>query len=145
MYIQSQEKDGGGGFTLPRDYRGNAFATGESVAACEAACAPPAPEEEAPPQAAQAPSASCDPPREAKAEEAAAAGAFHTARPQPRENSIFAKLPFLSPLLPPARGGSERSGLPEWAIIGLVLLLLLSDKEGSNDLLPFVLLLLLWD
>ena len=128
MYIQSHT-DGSGGIALPRDYHGNAFSRQEAQA-------PPPPREkevpeEAPLEGAQAP------PLEAES--------FCHKEEKPQGGSLFDRLPFLSPLLPPTRHEGGRSGLPEWAIIGLVLLLLLNGKEGNNDLLPFVLLLLLWD
>ena len=58
---------------------------------------------------------------------------------------ILSRIPFLSSLLPPPRGGgSAGSRLPEWVVIGAVILLLAGDEDGS-DVLPFLLLLLLWD
>jgi len=133
MYIQSNNREIP--FTVPRGYSGNAFAT------------PPAPE---PPPEVQ--EAAADTPTEMPIdgetvqkndEEAVAAPAFAPHR-EGHKGGIFEKLPFLSSLLPPPRKKrGEREGLPEWAVIGIVLLLLLDSPE--NDLLPFLLILLLWD
>ena len=55
------------------------------------------------------------------------------------------RFPLLSSLLPPARSEHKRGGvLPEWALIGAVILLFLWE-DTENDILPFLLLLLLWD
>ena len=58
--------------------------------------------------------------------------------------SLLSRLPFLSSLLPPPRGRSLSAGLPEWVVLAGVILLLLGDGENA-DVLPFLLLLLLWD
>ena len=47
------------------------------------------------------------------------------------------------PFYPRSCPHREKEGLPEWVVIGIVLLLLLDSPE--NDLLPFLLILLLWD
>lgn len=65
------------------------------------------------------------------------------ARPEGK-GGFLSHFPFLSSLLPPPRReGKERLPLPDWVLLGAVALLFLSD--GDNDILPFLLLLLLWD
>ena len=79
------------------------------------------------------------PPSTAEAEPA-----MTTPKQERREGGIFEKLPFLSSLLPPPRKKrGEKEGLPEWALLGILLLLLF--EGGENDLLPFLFILLLWD
>jgi hypothetical protein len=113
-------------FSLPRGYRGSAF---------EAIPTPPVAPVEEPSEEPTAQAALPDP---------EAAPAFAPSEPPPREGGLLDKLPFLSQLLPPPRGHkSKKGGLPEWAILGIILLLLLDSPE--NDLLPFLLILLLWD
>ncbi len=113
-------------FSLPRGYRGSAF---------EAVPTPPVAPVEEPSEEPTAQAALPDP---------EAAPAFAPSEPPPREGGLLDKLPFLSQLLPPPRGRKgEKGGLPEWAILGIILLLLLDSPE--NDLLPFLLILLLWD
>lgn len=152
MYVQSPVPDAHlqGGFTLPKGYSGSAF--------------PPQGQEAQPPTSTSAPPLTDPPPdstqhlapaegaeREeigentAKQESAPTAEAFAPLRDKRGEGSLFTKLPFLSSLLPPARHKGTKGGLPEWAVVGLVLFLLLNNSENDNDLLPFVLLLLLWD
>ena len=60
-------------------------------------------------------------------------------------SGLLSRLPFLSSFLPPPRGRDGKNGLslPDWVLIGAMVLLFLS--EGDNDILPFLLLLLLWD
>ena len=138
MYIQSN-KPPDLPFTVPKGYSGNAFAP------------TPAPdpiphvlpsEPEAPPLPPPDPlesEAVAPPPQEPEA-----APAFAPRHETRREGGIFSRLPFLSSLLPPPRKKhGDKEGLPEWAVIGIVLLLLLDSPE--NDLLPFLLILLLWD
>ena len=138
MYIQNKPS-GDAPFTLPKGYSGSAF---------------PAPQEAAtpPPQAALSeenlpvpdpPQDTAVPTNEENATEAAEAFLSHEGE-RHREHGIFSKIPFLSSLLPPPRKKrGERDALPEWAILGIALFLLLDTPE--NDLLPFLLLLLLWD
>lgn len=58
---------------------------------------------------------------------------------------LLSRIPFLSSLLPPPRKGGGAGGrLPEWVVIAAVIFLLAGDEDGS-DVLPFLLLLLLWD
>ena len=61
------------------------------------------------------------------------------------KRGFFSRFPFLASLLPPPRGKHKRDGvLPEWVVIAAVILLFFSE-DGENDILPFLLLLLLWD
>lgn len=124
-------------FTVPRGYSGNAFAP------------PPIPGTQPPQEQAIAQktqeAANETEEREATEERAQepAAPAFSPHR-EGRGGGIFERLPFLSSLLPPPRKRhGEKEGLPEWVVIGIVLLLLFDSPE--NDLLPFLLILLLWD
>ena len=58
---------------------------------------------------------------------------------------LLSRFPFLSSLLPPSRGKHKKDGiLPEWVLIAAVILLFYSE-DGESDILPFLLLLLLWD
>ena len=139
MYIQNNNAPGLP-FSLPKGYRGSAFSAVPPD--------PPPPKEQAPespppppPSEHEQDSPTAEAPAEAPPE---AAEAFAPHRASAREGGIFARLPFLSSLLPPPRQKhGERGGLPEWAVLGIVLLLLLDSPE--NDLLPFLLILLLWD
>ena len=77
------------------------------------------------------------------------------AEPPPEEESIpaarmggggiLARIPLLSSFLPPPRHGTGDKGrsLPDWILTGAVVLLLLADEQ--SDILPLLLLLLLWD
>jgi hypothetical protein len=57
---------------------------------------------------------------------------------------LAARIPFLSSLLPPRRESHGKgSALPDWALLGAIALLFLTDTD--SDILPFLLLLLLWD
>ena len=59
---------------------------------------------------------------------------------------LFSRIPFLSSLAPPPRGGREGRAHGEiWDIVllGVAVLCLLGGKE--DDVLPLLLLLLLWD
>ncbi len=138
MYIQSNNQPELP-FTVPKGYSGSAFS---SVPAPEplarAAPSEPEPAPIPPPDVAES-EAVIPPPADAEA--APAFAQHHETR---REGGIFSKLPFLSSLMPPPRKRHGKGeGLPEWAVIGIVLLLLLDSPE--NDLLPFLLILLLWD
>ena len=137
MYIQNKPSEGVP-FTLPKGYSGNAFPTPQEAA-------PPL--QEAPiEEAAPAPDHGEDtaaPTNEESPAEATEAFLSHE-DDRHREHGIFSKIPFLSSLLPPPRKKrGERDALPEWAILGIALFLLLDTPE--NDLLPLLLLLLLWD
>ena len=62
-----------------------------------------------------------------------------------KHGGILSRFPFLSSLRPPSRGKHKKDGiLPEWVVIAAVILLFFSE-DGENDILPFLLLLLLWD
>ena len=126
MYIQPP-------FSIPKGYSGNAFPeepVGEASVQEETAkevidemTAPPEEVEE-----------HAENEKEAVAASATPSGA----------GGIFSRFPFLSSLLPPPRRKKEKSSsLSEWVIIGIFLFLILEDNE--EDLLPFLLLLLLWD
>ena len=148
MYIQSPTPEAQDGFTLPKGYSGSAFtAKGAQTVQETPTSAPPMPD--ASPTRSERDSP--DTPEKKSEEEApqgeqdTAAAAFAPSREKRGEGSLLTRLPFLSSLLPPARHKDGKSGLPEWAVIGLVLFLLLNDSERDGDLLPFVLLLLLWD
>lgn len=139
MYIQNQAPSEMP-FTLPKGYSGNAFAP-----------QPPSEPTQATAEAKELKTEAADPPRGLSESEhppevpAESTEAFAPARGEKNtDGGIFSRLPFLSSLLPPLRkkrGGRE--GLPEWSVIAIVLFLLLDSNE--NDLLPFLLLLLLWD
>lgn len=135
MYIQNQPPPEMP-FSLPKGYSGNAFAPQP-----QAEPAQEAPEETETVE----PPGTLSEPEQAPAAQAESTEAFAPARGEKHtDGGIFSRLPFLSSLLPPSRkkrGGRE--GLPEWAVIAVVLFLLLDSNE--NDLLPFLLLLLLWD
>lgn len=131
MYIQSNNGDLP--FTVPRGYSGNAFAPPQGPE-------PPPEVEEASPNAPQEMQNESE---TVQKNEEAAAPAFASHR-DGHKSGLLERLPFLSSLLPPPRKKhGEKEGLPEWVVIGIVLLLLLDSPE--NDLLPFLLILLLWD
>ena len=132
MYMQSEP-------ILPKNYSGSAFPRTSPPEDAE----PPLTGTEALPAEAPSP-----PPTEPQAEPAAApASAGPTAAHTPEKRSDpLGRFPFLSSLLPPPRHGAERrerSVLPDWVLLGAVALLFFGDE--SNDILPFLLLLLLWD
>ena len=152
MYIQNNPQ-GKLPFSLPKGYSGSAFEPPRSEPI------EPLPPNE--PQEIPGPPAPTPPPEPQKGElednatvdgsesdtasesAADAAPAFSQKRDR-RDQGIFSRVPFLSSLLPPPRRGrGEKGALPEWAILGIVLLLLLDTPD--NDLLPFLLILLLWD
>lgn len=138
MYIQSN-KPPELPFTVPKGYSGNAFS---SVPAPEPlARAAPSEPEPAPMPPTEVSEGEAVIPTPADAEAAPAFAQHHKTR---HEGGIFSKLPFLSSLMPPPRKRrGDKEGLPEWAVIGIVLVLLLDSPE--NDLLPFLLILLLWE
>lgn len=69
----------------------------------------------------------------------------HRHESEQEKRGFFSRFPFLSSLLPPPRGKHKKDGiLPEWVVIAAVILLFFSE-DGDNDILPFLLLLLLWD
>ena len=124
MYMQTDRP------ILPKNYSGSAFALPTEAPPPSEPPAPPS-TEEAPPVQEPRPSA------EAVAVNAAPAGG---------RGGLLSKFPMLSTLLPPPRRGeseARRLPLPDWALLGAVALLFLADE--GNDILPFLLLLLLWD
>ena len=154
MYIQ--EKDGEQ--KAPPDYSGHTYR-------------PPTEEPYEPPSvAAEPPSeptkSAAEEPREPAtepAEPSAPVGLFEREKPRAHtqkdgkrggisEHSglggLFSRVPFLSSLLPPSRerceGKREHGDWWDLAILGLAVLFLL-DGNQDNDVLPILLLLLLWD
>ena len=151
MYVQPPQEEPRA-VQLPQDYSGSAF------------FAPPSPPAdtstaELPSQEVHVPRMEEAPPEEPTSQgESVPAGAFlhqdTSCREQRQderrgEHGIFSRFPLLSSFLPPSRGkgGKEKEGghseLVQWAIIGLAVLLFLEDS--TDDLLPLLLLLLLWD
>ena len=156
MYIQQEppEKEQG----VPPDYSGHTYKVPERVE-----FSAPSPDT-APEISPQEPPCE-DPPHEmqgAQNEESAPAGTFGA-----RGNAsflkkdgkrgdffgnlglsgLFSRVPFLSSLAPPPRkcgeGGHKHSELWDWVLLALVALSLLNGKD--DDVLPILLLLLLWD
>ena len=124
MYIQ--ENSGSTlPFTVPRGYSGSAFQE-------QQAPPPPTEEESAPTVTAHTDTV------EAPTDSAGSAAAADS------PVSALGRLPFLSSLLPPPRKRGERTeaGLSEWALLAVILFLL--TDSGENDLLPLLLILLLW-
>ena len=122
MYIQPQS------VTLPKGYSGNAFRQEDTAPPPRDAPAKEPEVKEAPPDT----PGGCPPPEDVP-----------VMGPPPKEEGLFSRLPFLSSLLPPQRKRKEGRCGGEWLIWGIVLFLLLDNNE--NDLLPLLLLLLLWD
>ena len=126
--------------TVPRDYSGHTFRAPPTPPPRDEP-PPPASEvelrQEAPPRAehAQEPPESPDAEQKSDGETVPCGGT-------PQEKGFLSRIPLLSSLLPPKRSGKHEGELPEWAIIGLVLILL---TDETSDILPFLLLLLLWD
>ncbi len=154
MYVQPPQEEQGS-VQIPRDYSGNAFFSPQAP--------PPEPHPDTSEEVAGAVS---EPPQEKEqqgTEESVQAGAFlhrDASHREPRREArqeashgerggLLGRFPLLSSLLPPSRGkgGKEKHGghgdLVEWAIIGLAVLLFLEDS--TDDILPLLLLLLLWD
>ena len=131
MYIQ--QPNGTAAFVPPRDYSGSAFLPKEKLALRDT---PPA--QEAP----------CEPPPIENADSAplpsdTAEDAIPTGGGRGK-GGLFSGIPFLSSLLPPPRRhGGKEDGLPDWMFLAIVFFLFM-DK-GDSDLLPLLLLLLLWD
>ncbi len=141
MYIQSPQENS---LQLPRDYSGSAFPPPEAEQS-----------EQAPPEVERAvpdpgePSRGSEEPPDEQEQEAIPAGAM----PRKGERREYAKergglfsglSPLFSSLLPPARGGhAEKSTWRDLIVVGIALLLFLGEER--DDLLPLLLLLLLWD
>jgi hypothetical protein len=130
MYVQPPQRGiptDGEGFSIPTGYSGNAF---------REAMPPPAEEIAAPPS---------PPPEEEKATPLEAAPVLAAPQPPPREAVPTGRVSLLSSLLPPARGEGKGSshGLSDLVIPALLLWMLWDSKE--NDVLPFLVALLLWD
>lgn len=166
MYIQPSIPPSAEEISLPKGYSGNAFRrsafSGDGSATAERSPT----SEDAPPyeatQAAPEGGARADAQEQAESsplpQEAAQSGDTTFAEAQNEAEStpvmghtekqgkgLLGKLPFLSSLLPPPRTSGKRGGiLPEWLLIGAVILLFFAEDEGS-DILPLLLLLLLWD
>ena len=142
MYIQNNPPEGLP-FSLPKGYSGSAFdAMRSEPPPSEPTGAPPVlPPTE--PQVNEQESTPASENEDSTGGEAEVAPAFSEHKDR-HGSGLFSRLPFLSSLLPPPRRGrGEKGALPEWAILGIVLFLLLDTPE--NDLLPFLLILLLWD
>ena len=143
MYIQGNRESVP--FSLPKGYSGSAFAEEPTPPAPKeptAAPAAPPPVQDAPPQSDEACAGELvtDGAKTA-AEETAAAPTFAEGG---LGGGLFGRLPFLSHLLPPAgRRGKKDKGISDLLVLGIVLLLLFESEE--NDLLPLLILLLLWD
>lgn len=139
---------------LPRDYSGNAFRQEPQEKEANEEMPPVATpitvgaQEAAPPDTQNAKEES-PPPRGDDEENAAPAGAFWGEKGHSTGRGGLGSLfsgasSLLSALLPPARGAKKRKeSWSEWIVIGIALLLFLNDDV--DDLLPLLLLLLLWD
>ena len=129
MYIQP-EREPREPLSIPSNYSGNAFRQ--------------APREQALPEMTPVTENVSEPtPPPLPPDEAVEASAQADCAEKPR--GLRERFPLLSSLLPPARSEHKRGGiLPEWALIGAVILLFLWE-DTENDILPFLLLLLLWD
>ena len=133
MYIQ--ENSGSTlPFTVPRGYSGSAFQEQQ---------APPPPTEEESAPTVTAHTDTVEAPTDS-AGSAAATDSAGSAAAADSPVSALGRLPFLSSLLPPPRKRGERTeaGLSEWALLAVILFLL--TDSGENDLLPLLLILLLW-
>ncbi len=151
MYIQSPREDA---IPLPRDYSGSTFRQEPQKSDGSEETHPvPTPvreeQEEKTPTAAQDTSAEQVAGERENTEDATPAGAFfkedgHGA-PRGGLGGLFSGASsLLSAFLPPARGSKKRKdSWSEWIVIGIALLLFLNDD--ADDLLPLLLLLLLWD
>ena len=135
MYIQAQTDRE---LQLPQNYSGNTFRPQ----------AENSPTPEPPPSVQDAPAE--DLPEQAPPEEAVAAGSFFEHKGErcdknDRGRGLFSSLsPLLSSFLPP--GCEKRAEHGQWrdlVLIGVAVLLFL--REDSDDLLPLLLLRLLWD
>ena len=140
-------------FSVPRDYSGNAFRqeSPPSPAPPPADIAVPLPPPlafddvggEVPPDV---PEMEGMPPDTAPpAAPASATGEEEPPAVQAGGGGLFSRIPFLSSLMPPARGRArEKGGLPDWVLIA-ALIFLFGGESDEDDILPFLLLLLLWN
>ena len=150
MYVQPPQEEQSS-VQIPRDYSGSTFSA-----------SPPPPPEPFSGVGEEVAKEVSEPPQESvqqSTEESVQASAFlHRDTPRREERceephgergGLFGRFSFLSSLLPPSRGKGDKekrgghSDLVEWVIIGLAVLLFLEDS--TDDILPLLLLLLLWD
>lgn len=127
MYIQPQQNDAPP--SIPEGYRGSAFSVTPE--------APPPPTKEPKEEPSE------EPHDEPPAAEAFAPFGEHKEDRHRDHAPPHARFPFLSALLPPKRR-EGKGGLPDWVLLAAVAVLFFSE-ENDNDILPFLLLLLLWD
>ena len=171
MYVQPPdrltEREALGEVIIPKNYSGNAFRQyGRGDEAERSAPPPHDPPKEAPPSPPPDPPSIEAPTAEPSEQDGEAAPVWkdadcdegargaHAKRnhepdchhgEQEKRGGLLSRFPFLSSLLPPSRGKHKKDGiLPEWVVIAAVILLFFSE-DGDNDILPFLLLLLLWD
>ena len=140
---------------VPKNYSGNAFRSYEQEAEAEHTAMPPPddpphndlPTDEMPPSEASAAQPSDQDDGTIPAwndRDSERKRAPHGQEKEPH-GGILSRLPFLSSLLPPPRGKHKKDGaFPEWIVIAAVILLFFSE-DSDNDILPFLLLLLLWN
>lgn len=151
MYIQEEPfvKEQG----VPPDYSGHTYQVPERVefSTPPATLADEPPCEDAPQEM-----------QDAKNEESTPAGAFGTRRGADKNqkdgkrgdffgglglSGLFSRVPFLSSLAPPPRrcgeGERKHGELWDWVLLAVVALSLLGGRD--DDVLPILLLLLLWD
>ena len=153
MYIQEEPSERERG--IPPDYRGHTYKTPEKVPervefSTEESAPPPDPPVEEDVMSAQEP----------QKEKSTPAGAFgdrdgegYGKKGGKRGDflgnmglsGLFSRVPFLSSLAPPKRcEGERRHGeLWDWVLLAVVALALLNGRD--DDVLPLLLLLLLWD
>lgn len=151
MYIQEEMPEAER--NAPPDYSGHTYKVPERVEF--SAPLPEDPPEEVPREAAE-------PMQASQNEESTPAGAFgarQNASCQQKEgkrgdffgnlglSNLFSRVPFLSSLAPPPRkcgeGGRKHSELWDWVLLAVVALSFLNGRD--DDVLPLLLLLLLWD
>ena len=160
MYVQPSDRsvrqvpldDTRGNVIVPKNYSGNAFR--QYGGAEERTQAPPPPAPEALPDPPPDAVTTADTVEEEAApvwksidrdDERSGRTPTHRRENEQERHGFFSRFPFLSSLLPPPRGKHKKDGLlPEWVVIAAVILLFFSE-DGENDILPFLLLLLLWD
>ena len=136
MYVQPPMGDAP--VQLPKEYHGTVFAPAEETGA------PP----EVTETTSSASEASAPPVQEVKpptAQEGEDPGATQTGARVSRGlfDGLLGRCPLLSSLLPPSRGERANHELLTWVLLGAAVLLLLDDR--TDDILPLLLILLLWD